>query len=138
MQRLRLASFIIGAGLYSSTLCLPPLFALEDLYIYESVKLPPEWRDNIENSLWLALLHPLSAAKNLYLSEEFAPRIAPALQELAGGGTTEVLPTLHNIFLEGLQPSGPAQEGIRKFIAARQLSNHTITISQWQGPDLPL
>ena len=87
------------------TSCLPPLFALEDLCIYESGKSPPEWRDNIENSLWLALLYPFSAVKNLYLSEEFGPRIAPALQE---GGTTEVLPTLQNIFLEGLQSSGPA------------------------------
>lgn len=29
------------------------------------------------------------------------PRIAHALQELVGGITTEVLPTLENIFLEG-------------------------------------
>jgi hypothetical protein len=51
--------------------CLPPLSALEDLYIYEDSKSPPDWRDNIENTLWLELLHPFSGVKNLYLSEKF-------------------------------------------------------------------
>jgi hypothetical protein len=39
---------------------------------------------------------------------------------------------LQNIFLEGLQPSGPVQEGIVKFVAARQLSGHPITVSLWE------
>jgi hypothetical protein len=34
-------------------------------------------------------------------SEELVPRISPALQELVGGRTTEVLPALENILLEG-------------------------------------
>jgi hypothetical protein len=34
-------------------------------------------------------------------SDEFVPRIAPALQELVGGRTTEVLPALENILLQG-------------------------------------
>jgi hypothetical protein len=69
--------------------------------------------------------------KNLYLSKEFAPHIVPALQELVGGRATEVLPTLQNIFLEGLQPSEPAQEGIQQFIAARQFTSHPIAVSRW-------
>ena len=111
---------------------LPPLSALEDLYIYEDLFSPPDWKDDIDNTLWMELLHPFSPVKNLYLSQEFARRIAPALQELVGGRTTEVLPTLQNIFLEGLQPSGPDQEGIVKFVAARQLSDHPITVSLWE------
>ena len=114
------------------TSCLPPLAALEDL-IYEETYLTRDWKDNIENALWLELLHPFSAVKNLYLSEKIAPRIAPALQEVVGDSTLEVLPTLQNIFLEGLQPSGPNQEGIVKFVAARQLSGHPITVSLWDG-----
>jgi hypothetical protein len=113
------------------TLCLPPLSALEDLSIYENPKSPPDWRDNIENTLWLELLHPFSTVKNLYLSEEFVPRVAPALQELVGDRTAEVLPTLQNIFLEGRELS-VVQEGIATFVAARQLSGHPITVSLWE------
>ena len=71
--------------------CLPPLPALEDLYIYEDSKSPPDWRDNVENTRWLDLLRPFPAVKNLYLSEEFALRIGPALQELVESRTMELL-----------------------------------------------
>ena len=84
--------------------------------------------DAIENSLWLELLHPFPAVKNLYLSKDFAPGIAAALQEIVG---TEVLPSLQNIFVEGLEPSGPFQENIGQFVAARQLSGRPIAISVW-------
>jgi hypothetical protein len=67
--------------------------------------------------------------KNFYVSEEFVPSIVSALQELIGDRTSEVLPVLQNIFLEGPQPSGPGQEGIGQFVAARQLTRHPITVS---------
>jgi hypothetical protein len=112
---------------------LAPLSTLEDLYIYERLYgLQPDWQDNIENTLWLELLHPFTSVKNLYLSKEFAPRIVAALQELVGGRTTEVLPTLQNIFLEEIQPAGRVQEDIGRFVGARQLSGHSITVSHWQ------
>jgi hypothetical protein len=114
-----------------STSSLPPLSTLEDLYIYEGTSSRAHWQDNIENALWQELLHPFRTVKKLYLSEEFALRIGPALQELVGGRATEVLPTLENIFLEGLQPSGPVQEGIGKFVAARQVTSHPIVVSRW-------
>jgi hypothetical protein len=113
------------------TWCLPPLSTLKDLYISERPKWQPDWKDNIDNTQWLELLHPFRAVKNLYLSEKLARRIVPALQELAGGVTTEVLPTLQNIFLERLQPSGPVQEGIGQFAATRQV-NHPIAVSRWE------
>ena len=103
---------------------------MENLYFYESLHSPPIWKD-IENSEWLDLLFPLTAVKNLYLSKEFAPHIAPALQELTEGRRTEVLPALQNVLLEGFQPSVPVQEGIGQFISARQLTNHPVTISVW-------
>ena len=112
---------------------LPPLSTLEDLYIYESLDgEQPDWRDNIENTLWLDLLHRFTTVKNLYLSKEFAPRIVAALQELVGGRTTKVLPTLQNIFLEEVGPGRRVQEDIGRFIAARQVSGHTITVSHWE------
>jgi hypothetical protein len=115
------------------TSSLPPLSILEDLYIYKYPHSRPDWQDNIENALWLELLHPFPAMKNLYLCKEFAPRIMPALQELVGGRTTEVLPILQNIFLEELQASGPVQEGIRQFVAARQVTSHPIAVSLWEN-----
>jgi hypothetical protein len=112
---------------------LPSNSAPEGLYIYHNRYSKPNWKDNVENALWLALLHPFTAVKNLYLSKEFAPRIAPALQELVGGRTTELLPSLQNISLEEVEPSGPVQEAIGTFIAARQLSGHPVTVSRWEG-----
>ena len=114
--------------------CLPPLSVLEDLQIYELSRDPrwqPDWKDDIENGLWLGLLHPFTAVKNLYLSEQYALRIRPALQELVGGRTTEVLPALQNIFLKGLEPSGPVQEGIGQSVASRQVTSRPIAVSRW-------
>lgn len=81
---------------------------------------------------WQELFHPFVAVKNLYLSEEFVPRIEATLQETVGGRTTEVLTALQNIFLEGLEPSGPVQEGIRQFVATRQVISEPIVVSRWE------
>jgi F-box-like len=106
---------------------LHPLSTPEDLYI-EHGYLQLVWKsDAIENILWLELLRPFAAVENLYLSKEFAPGIAVALQELSG--ITEVLPRLQNIFVEGLERSGPLQENIGRFVSARRLSDHPIAIS---------
>ena len=112
---------------------LPSVFMLEGLYIYEDPYSQLDWKDDIENGLWLQLLHPFTAVKNLYLSERFAIGIGLALQELVEGRTTEVLPALQNIFLKGLQPSGPVQEGIRHFVASRQVTSRPITVSHWDA-----
>ena len=113
------------------TLPLRLLLTMENLYIYENLHSPPDWKDGIENTEWLDLLLPFTAVKNLYLSKQFAPRIAPALQELTGGRTTEVLPALKNVLLEEFQPSNPVHEGIKRFVSARQLSNHPVVNSAW-------
>jgi hypothetical protein len=109
---------------------LPPISALEDLYIVEGYP-PPSWHDDVENTLWQDVLRPFVAVKNLYLSEEFVPRIAPALQELVGGRTTEVLPTLENVFSRVFRWWGPIHEGVERFVAARQLTSHPVAVSSW-------
>jgi hypothetical protein len=114
------------------TSSLPPLSTLEDLYIYDLTS-PAHWQDNIENSLWLGLLHPFRAVENLYLSKKFAPRIVPALEELIGSRATEVLPALRNIFLERLESSGRVEEGIRRFVASRQVTGDPIGVSPWRN-----
>ena len=117
------------------TSCLLPFSKFEDLYLYEGLY----WRrDNIENGLWLGLLQPFTAVKNLYLSEEFATRIGPALQELVGDRTTEVLPALKNIFLEGFKSSDlsePVEEGIRQLVAARQVASRPIAVARWANSE---
>jgi hypothetical protein len=117
------------------TSSLPPVSTLEDLYIFENRGYPPRWQDDVEslNTLWLDVLRSFVTVKNLYLSEDFVPRIVPALQELVGGRTREVLPTLENIFLEGLQPAGPLHEDIERFVAARRLTSHPVAVSRWDG-----
>ena len=117
------------------TSCLLLSSKLEDLYIHEDPYRRLNWKDNIENGLWLGLLQPFTAVKNLYLSEEFATRIAPALQELAGHRPAEVLPALQNIFLERLELSGPVEEGIRQLVAARQVASCPITVSRWANSE---
>jgi len=109
--------------------CLPFLSRAEDLYIRHRYSQLVWKNDAIDNTLWLELLLPFPTVKNLYLSKDFAPGIAAALQEIVG---TEVLPSLQNIFVEGLEPSGPFQEKIGQFVTARQRSGHPIAISVWE------
>jgi hypothetical protein len=111
------------------TSSLPPLSTLEDLYIFDARGNPSPWQDDVENTLWLELLHPFVAVKNLYIGEEIVHRIAPALQELVGERTTEVLPTLENIFLEGLQTS----RLIETLVAARRRASHPVVVSHWDS-----
>ena len=113
------------------TTSLPLLSTIENLFIYEPLDSQLDWKDGIGNIEWLELLLPFTAVKNFYASKQFAPRIAPALQEITRGGTTEVLTTPQNLFLEGFQPSESVEEGIERFISARRLANHPLTISIW-------
>jgi hypothetical protein len=120
-------------------MCLPPLPTVENLrlgpgVITESLHSDLDWKAGVENDHWLELLRPFTAVKNFYLSEEFQPDIASALQELVQGRTTEVLPSLQNIFLARSESSGPFQEAIGQFVAARRLSGHPIAVL----PGLPL
>src|SRR6266849_1452038 len=114
----------------------PLLSTTENLVIYERVNPQLDWslwRDGIENIKWLELLLPFTAVKNLCPSKRIAPRLAATLQEVTGGGTTGVLSSLQNLYLEGFQPSEPVQEGIAQFVSARQVTNHPVTISAWHG-----
>ena len=112
------------------TSSLPEAFfpMLERLYIYEYGWDELRWQDDIEDSQWLEVLQPFTALKDLQVSREFLPRIAPAFQELAEECMTEVLPALQNISVEEFHshPSGPVREAVEKFVAARQLAGHPI------------
>ena len=122
---------------------LHPLSTVEDLYI-ERRYWDLVWKgDGIENTLWLQLLLPFTAVKNLYLSKEFALVISAALESRAaevpgpeehvGERITEVLPRLQEIFVEGLEALGSVPENIGRFVAMRRLSSHPIAISDWDN-----
>ena len=111
---------------------LHPFSTLERLEICEAGLTPGYWPDYIENADWLDLIRPFIALKDLYLGDDLALRIVPALQELAGEGTAEGLPELQNIFIEWLQPSGPLQEAIVQFVATRQLSGRPVAVHRWE------
>jgi hypothetical protein len=66
---------------------------MEHLYILDKF-LSPHWQDDIEDNQWLEVLHPFTGVKNLYVSRELTPSIAPALQELIGERVIEVLPAM--------------------------------------------
>lgn len=85
-------------------------------------------RGDFDKNQWLGILRPFAAAKNLYLSKEIVPHIAPALQLV---GESLALPSLQNLFLENPHPSGPVNDAIEKFIMARQLSDRPIVIHDW-------
>ena len=113
------------------TSCLPHLSTLEGLSIDASEGWRPDWNDNVESTLWLELLLPFTTVKNLYISEKFARRIVPALQELVEGRRIEVLPALENIFLEGPESSVPVEKGIEPFVAMREVTGHPIAVTRW-------
>jgi hypothetical protein len=111
-----------------SNSCLSSLSTLESLEITVAHK---NWQGKIEVIQWREFLHPLTSVMNVTLEFEDSIRlVAPALQELAGGGATEVLPALQNLFLRtyGWQPSGPVKEAIERFIATRRLCGRPVTV----------
>jgi hypothetical protein len=108
---------------------LPLLSQVERLHVVENVKNRSEWQDR-DHTDWLELLNPFVSVKSLYVDERLGPPVAHVLQELAGERVMEVLPALHDLFLEGLQPSGSVQEALKPFVAARQGSNHPVVIQR--------
>ncbi|KAN0120499.1 hypothetical protein V8E52_004326 [Russula decolorans] len=104
---------------------------MKHLYILDSGMSSSHRLDNAASGQWLDLLRPFTTVEDLYLSQQFSPHIVTALHGIIGEGMTEVLPSLHNIFLEKLSPPGPVEEAIEQFVAALHLSDHSITVSQW-------
>src|SRR6266850_2622296 len=109
---------------------LPLLSHVEQLEIFQPSYAHMQWIDNpdMDSSLWLELFHLFIALQSLYVSAKLVAPVAAALQELTEGRTMEVLRALHSLFLEELEPSGPVPEGIKSFVAARQLSGHHVAV----------
>jgi hypothetical protein len=81
---------------------------------------------NIENIRWLELWRQFVGVKNLHITEPLVLPVMSALAALTGDGVT-MLPTLQNIFLEGLQPSGSLRDNVDQLTATRQ----SISVHHW-------
>ena len=112
----------------SSTFPQALISGVKHLSIFEAKFSGSGWQDSFESGPWLEFLHPFTSVKSLYISQEFAPRIAYSLQDLVGERVTEVLPALETLSLEA-PPLRLVQEAIGKFDTARQLSKRPIVIT---------
>jgi hypothetical protein len=112
---------------------LPPLSSSQCLQIRVEQYQRSQWQYDMDGIQWLELLRPFTAVKDLFISEELALRVAPALAEADNTGR-RALPALQNVFFEGLQPSGtgPFQEAIQPFVAARQHTSHPVAVLRWE------
>jgi hypothetical protein len=83
----------------------------------------PGLQDDMDDTDWLELLRPFTAAKTLQGSKQLAVHIARALDGVSGDSemVTKILPALDSISLED-QPV----ESVEKFVAVRQLSGHPV------------
>jgi hypothetical protein len=122
------------AQLCSSSLHLPSALERLDIRGYHFV---PLWyrQDDVEDSdpQWLDLFRPFTGLKDLRLCRGMVQPYAFALRDLAGERLTEVLPELQNLFIEGLESSGPIQKALGRFAAMRQLSGFPIVVHSWDG-----
>ena len=113
---------------------LSSLSTLESLEIAVSHK---DWQGEIEVIQWREFFHPFTSVKKMFLKDKASVRLViPALQELSGERTTEVLPALQKFSLttSDSAPSGPLKEAIEEFIATRQLDGHPVTV-HYEDPE---
>jgi len=71
----------------------------------------------------LPLLRSFSTVRTLHVSRDFARHVALALENTTVEVVTDVFPVLDLIFLDGQPVSS-----VEKFLAARQLSGHPVTV----------
>ena len=110
---------------------LSSLPTLESLEIAVSRR---DWQGQIELIQWREFLHPFTSVERMTLvGKDSVQPVAPALRELAGERSTEVLPALRTLFLRtnSRQLSGPVNEAIEQFIATRRLHGHPVTTHYW-------
>ena len=105
---------------------LPILSSVERLHINDSYYLKPDGQDDMDSMQWLELLHFFPLVETLRISKYLRPFVMPVLNDLTGERAVEVLPALRNLYLMGMQPS--EREVVEPFVAARQLSDHSVTV----------
>ena len=116
---------------HSETLwsALPPL-QFERLEIHEGRPMSRDLEMDAESEL-RELSHRFTAVKDLFLDSMAAVRVGDALTTFAEESMTELFPALQNIFFEEFPRLPHIQEAIFQFIAARQFTDHPVTLHNW-------
>ena len=79
--------------------------------------------EGTDDIAWLQLLQQFPTVQTLFVSHQLAGYVALTLEDIASETVVEVLPSLDSICLHGWLASS-----IEKFVAARQLSGHPVTV----------
>ncbi|KAI0298245.1 hypothetical protein BC826DRAFT_120769 [Russula brevipes] len=114
---------------------LSPFFSSIERFdlVWDGISAESEGKDDMESTQFLEIFQSFPAIRSLYVSRTLVPFISRALQELIGESATEVLPNLHDLFLEGFIRFGSIQEDIQPFIEARRLSGQPVAVYHWEG-----
>ncbi|KAH9980528.1 hypothetical protein BJV74DRAFT_101934 [Russula compacta] len=106
--------------------------SVEQLDLHENESSRPRWQDDLDATQWVELFQLFSAVKTLRLSKETQSFVLRAMREFTGENLTEVLPQLHDLFVEDLRPSQPIQESIKPFLAACRRSDNAVAVHRWE------
>ena len=112
---------------------LRPFIALKNLYIFK------EFAQRVASALEYldeGSISELDSNSEMGSSSEAGSNPEAGGNSEAGiiseeSSNSELLPSLQNIFVRGLQPSGHIGEGLEQFIAARRRTGHPIAVSTW-------
>jgi hypothetical protein len=108
-----------------------PIVEQLDIYLDAS-----RWQVDSDPPPWLELFRPFTGIRTLRISCHPKSSIMRTLQDLNREMAIEVLPAQDGLYLEDYQPSGPEQKAIEPFIAARQYSDHPVSVHRWERPGL--
>ena len=104
---------------------------VERLDIQVPYNLVSKLQVDMEDTQWLELFRLFTAVRTLRIDRRLQSLIVPALQELSGERATEVFPALASLYLGKYPPSGSDQQAIESFVAARQHSDHPVSVHHW-------
>jgi hypothetical protein len=87
-----------------------------------------ELENLIDHPGWLVLFHTFTSLQTLRLWGEIQQLVIFSLRAHTGEGVAEVLPGLQNLYLRQWHWQGEPEQALEQFIAARQDSDHPVTV----------
>jgi F-box-like len=94
--------------------------------------------DDLDPTQWVELFSSFTSLQTLRIPRELERFIAAALQGLTEESAAEVLPALRSLSIYGTTADSAVEQGIQSFVAARQHSDHPVTLSRSPPPRWPL
>jgi hypothetical protein len=109
-----------------------PFSNVENLAISsESQPQQSQWEATAEDFLWLDLLHQFPAVKVLDIDKNSVAPVAYILKEAVKGRMTDIFPTIRELSIGELLPSGVTLRAIEKFATARGLFTRLDRPQRW-------